>query len=433
MDEIAIAVRGVGKRYDLFESERARISHALWPRPRPAGAQVWALQDVTFDVRRGESVAVIGRNGGGKSTLLQILTGTLQPTLGEVTVRGRVSALLELGSGFNPEYTGRDNVILNGLLLGMQREQVLRRFDEIAAFADIGAALERPVKTYSSGMLMRLAFAVQVAVDPEILIIDEALSVGDFFFQQKCFRYILGLRERGVTLLFVSHDMGAVRDLCTTGLFLKAGRVDFHGDNLEAIRRYLQTGDQGDAAPAPPAIAADLPPATTPPAIDHPVWRRTPQAPGAPRPKGEILAVGVSDASGAPAQAVRIGSAVVFRILFRSHCDEPLHVNLVLKNRYDQVVTATGSYTLKTPLPELAPDDEAVYEIRVQPLVEAGHYSFTASLAQPDANGGSGTIVDETPLLGPIQVTWDYAGEVPPFYGMFGLPASGRFMVGQDA
>ena len=438
MDDNAIRVRGVGKRYRVFDSERARLLHALWPRPRPGAQDVWALRDVSFEVKRGASLAVIGRNGGGKSTLLQILTGTLTPTQGEVEVKGRVSALLELGSGFNPEYTGRDNVVLNGLLLGLTREEILRRFDEIAAFAEIGAALERPVKTYSSGMMMRLAFAVQVLTDPEILIIDEALSVGDFFFQQKCFRYIRGLRERGVTLLFVSHDMGAVRDLCTMGLFLKGGRVDYFGDNLEAIRRYLRKDEEGGDNEAGglrdgEAMPEPAMPEPAMPAMASPLWaadeRRGPAA-GA---KGRILGVGVFDSAGSPTQRTRIGEDIVFRVHFRAHCEEPLHVNVVIKNRHDQIVTVAGSYTLRTEVPRLKRDGEAFFEVTVCPLLEAGNYSFSVSLGQPTGIGGAGSVVDETPWLGPLQVVWDYHNEIPPFFGMVGLKAAARFVVPLDS
>ncbi|MGZ5084199.1 MAG: ABC transporter ATP-binding protein, partial [Usitatibacter sp.] len=340
MDDIAIAVRDVAKRYQVFSSERGNLLHTLWPGYRAGMQEIWALQDISFEVRRGDSVAVIGRNGGGKSTLLQILAGTLTPTRGEVRVNGRVSALLELGSGFNPEYTGRDNVMLNGLLLGLSRQEILRRFDEIAAFADIGDAIERPVKTYSSGMMMRLAFAVQVLTDPQILVIDEALSVGDFFFQQKCFRHIRGLREKGVTLVFVSHDMASVRDLCTTGVYLKAGRIDYLGDNLEAIRRYLSH----DESPAPAAesthgeSSAQSLAAST---LDEPFWKR-PAGEIPPGSKGAILGIGVADSAGNAVQQIRIGKELVFRVLFRSSCPEPLHVTIVIKNRYDQIVTATG-------------------------------------------------------------------------------------------
>src|SRR6185295_15923251 len=204
---------------------------------------------------------IIGRNGSGKSTLLQIITGTLVPTTGELAVNGRVSALLELGSGFNPEYTGRDNVMMNGLILGLGRDEIARRFDEIAAFAEIGDAIDRPVKTYSSGMLMRLAFAVQVLTDPDILVIDEALSVGDFFFQQKCFGHMRALCEKGVTLAFVSHDMGTVRDLCGRAIYLRDGRVAFAGETSLAIHHYLADRGGGNGAShfSEAAAPADLP------------------------------------------------------------------------------------------------------------------------------------------------------------------------------
>lgn len=427
MADIAIRARGLSKSYQVYDSQRARLMHALWPGHRSGVQELWALRDVSFEVKRGESLGVIGRNGGGKSTLLQILTGTLVPTEGAVQVNGRVCAVLELGSGFNPEYTGRDNVILNGLLLGLSREEILRRFGEIAAFAEIGDAIDRPVKTYSSGMVMRLAFAVQVLTDPEILIIDEALSVGDFFFQQKCFRYIHSLRERGVTLVFVSHDMASVRDLCTTGLFLKAGRVGYFGDNLESIRRYLRRDDEGGehdgtTAAAPGAVAGvasfDL---------QRPIWSA--DAARLERvAKGNLLAVGVFDAHGQPTQRTRIGDPIVFRVLYRSQCEEPLHLSVVLKNKHDQVVTVVGSYTSRTSIPPLKRGEEAIFEVTMHPLLEAGNYSFCVSLGQPDASGRSGTVIDETPWLGPLQVAWDYHNEIPPFYGMVGLKSEVRFV-----
>src|ERR1700682_106688 len=239
MTDIAISVRNISKCYRVFDDQRSRLLHAVWHKHTKGTQEVWALKDINFEIKRGESVAIIGRNGGGKSTLLEILTGTLTPTTGEVKVNGRVSGLLELGSGFNPAYSGKDNVILNGLLLGLSREEILSRFVEIEAFAEIGAAIDRPVKTYSSGMMMRLAFAVQVLTDPDILIIDEALSVGDFFFQQKCFTYIRSLREKGVTLLFVSHDMGTVRDLCNRAIWLDEGHLQFVGETQLAISQYF--------------------------------------------------------------------------------------------------------------------------------------------------------------------------------------------------
>jgi lipopolysaccharide transport system ATP-binding protein len=393
--------------------------------------EVWALKDINFEIKRGEAVAIIGRNGGGKSTLLEILTGTLTPTTGDVKVNGRVSALLELGSGFNPEYSGRDNVILNGLLLGLSRDEILGRFDEIESFAEIGKAIDRPVKTYSSGMMMRLAFAVQVLCDPEILIIDEALSVGDFFFQQKCLSYIRGLCAKGVTLLFVSHDMGTVRDLCERGIFLNKGRLGFDGINLEAIRHYLQVAST--LSVNVPSLATDVPGFKLKGIggslkIAEPFWSLGSNELAQRQAKlVYIIAVGIFDEDGTPITSARMGSKIKIRVHFKSLCKELVHVHLVIKNRYDQIVTAIGSYNMKIPLPALQVGQEAIFELDIQMLLEAGEYVLSASLTQPSACGATGTIIDETPWLGPIQVSWNYSEEIPPFYGLAGMNCSARF------
>lgn len=197
-----------------------------------------ALKDVSFEVKRGEAVGIIGRNGSGKSTLLQLIAGTLQPTSGSIRAHGRVTALLELGAGFNAEFTGRENVFLSGAVLGLSQRDMERRFDEIAAFADIGEFIDQPVKTYSSGMMMRLAFAVNTCVDPDILIVDEALSVGDAPFQAKCFRRLRHLIDKGVSLLFVSHDLGTVRSICSRALWLKSGQTEKWGEAKDVAREY---------------------------------------------------------------------------------------------------------------------------------------------------------------------------------------------------
>jgi lipopolysaccharide transport system ATP-binding protein len=201
--------------------------------------EFWALNDVNFEVGKGQTVGIIGQNGSGKSTLLQIITGTMAPTLGEVKTRGRTAALLELGSGFNPDFTGRENVYLNGSLLGLTYAQIDEKFDYIAAFAEIGDHLDQPVKTYSSGMMLRLAFAVQVAVETEVLIIDEALAVGDARFQMKCFKRLEELKARGTTILFVSHATELVRSFCDFGLVLDKGKTIFWGDAKTATVKYL--------------------------------------------------------------------------------------------------------------------------------------------------------------------------------------------------
>lgn len=238
-DDMVIQVKSVGKLYRIYDKPQDRLKDMIfWRFGRRYGHDFWALRNIDFSVRRGEMVGVIGRNGSGKSTLLQIVSGTLSPTEGEVMTRGRVAALLELGSGFNPEFTGRENVFLNGSILGLSREEMDARFDEIAAFADIGEFIDQPVKTYSSGMFVRLAFAVQTSVDPDILIVDEALAVGDVFFRQKCFQHIENLRKRGVAILFVSHAMMDVEQLCDRAILLEKGELLFEGHPSEVVRWY---------------------------------------------------------------------------------------------------------------------------------------------------------------------------------------------------
>lgn len=224
--EIAISVRNAGKKYMLYDRPQDRLKQSLfWRWGRSYGREFWALRDVSFEVRRGESVGIIGRNGSGKSTLLQIIAGTLQPTTGTVEVKGRVAALLELGSGFNPEYTGRENVLMNGAILGLSRREMEERYEDIAAFADIGEFIDQPVKVYSSGMAMRLAFAVQLVVPKEILIVDEALAVGDEAFARKCLRAMEEFQDSGGTILLVSHDTQTINRRCQEAILLVRGRM----------------------------------------------------------------------------------------------------------------------------------------------------------------------------------------------------------------
>jgi lipopolysaccharide transport system ATP-binding protein len=255
-DDIVISVENVSKAYRIWNDPGARLKSPLidsLARLLPVGApsrsrlqakaasyyrDFYALKDVSFQVHKGEGVGIIGRNGSGKSTLLQIIAGTLQPTTGIVQVRGRVAALLELGSGFNPDFTGRENVYLNAAVLGFTRKQTDEKFDSIAAFADIGDFIDQPVKTYSSGMMMRLAFAVQTAVEPEVLIVDEALSVGDTPFQARCFARIRSLLDKGCASLFVSHDIGTVRAFCREAVWLNAGLAAAQGASNQVCGAY---------------------------------------------------------------------------------------------------------------------------------------------------------------------------------------------------
>jgi lipopolysaccharide transport system ATP-binding protein len=219
--DFAIKVSELGKCYHVYEKPSHRLLQMIWRGTKDYFKEFWAVENVSFEIRRGETVGIIGRNGAGKSTLLQMICGTLNPTRGAISVNGKVAALLELGAGFNPEFTGRENVYLAASLYGLTSEQIDARFDAIATFADIGDFIEQPVKTYSSGMFVRLAFAVIAHVDADILVIDEALSVGDAYFQQKCMRFLGSFQKRGGTLLFVSHDMGAVNALCASAILLR--------------------------------------------------------------------------------------------------------------------------------------------------------------------------------------------------------------------
>jgi lipopolysaccharide transport system ATP-binding protein len=244
--EIAIKVENLSKCYQIYDTPRDRLKQFIFPKTqRMLGMQskqyfkeFWALRDVSFEVKKGETVGIIGRNGSGKSTLLQMICGTLNPSSGSIKTNGRIAALLELGSGFNPEFTGRENVYLNAAVLGLGKEETDQRFDEIVAFAEIGEFIEQPVKSYSSGMMVRLAFAVAINVDPQILVVDEALSVGDELFQRKCFSRIEAIRAAGATILFVSHSGGTVVELCDRALLIDTGERLAMGYPKQMVARY---------------------------------------------------------------------------------------------------------------------------------------------------------------------------------------------------
>jgi lipopolysaccharide transport system ATP-binding protein len=246
-DEIAVRVSDLSKCYQIYDRPPDRLKQSVLPKlqrlirkpPRQYYREFWALKDVSFEVKKRETVGIIGRNGSGKSTLLQIICGTLTPTSGTIETNGRIAALLELGSGFNPEFTGRENVYMNAAVLGLSKEEVDARFDEIAAFADIGEFIEQPVKIYSTGMYVRLAFSVIAHVDAEILVVDEALAVGDAVFIQRCMRFIRSFQEHG-TLIFVSHDTSAVQNLCKTGIWLGNGQIQKMGTSKNVAEAYLQ-------------------------------------------------------------------------------------------------------------------------------------------------------------------------------------------------
>jgi homopolymeric O-antigen transport system ATP-binding protein len=248
----AISVEGVSKCYQVYARPRDRLAQALLGSRRTLYREFWALRDVSFEVPRGETLGIVGRNGSGKSTLLQVICGTVAPTQGVARVEGRVAALLELGSGFNPDMTGRENVYMNGAILGLEEREIDARFDAIVAFSEIAAFLDQPIKTYSSGMTLRLAFAVAINVDADVLVIDEALAVGDARFQLKCAKAMDRLRDAGKTLLFVSHDPSAIKRLCSEAIVLEAGRMLLRAIPNAALNIYskLLASDRGAEAVA---------------------------------------------------------------------------------------------------------------------------------------------------------------------------------------
>ena len=300
--DYAIRVSGVSKVYPLYEKPQDRLKQMLWPGLQKNRDEFRALQDIHFEVRRGETVGIIGRNGSGKSTLLQIICGTLTPTTGTVQKTGRLSALLELGSGFNPEFTGRENVDLNGAILGLSREDVEARFDRIAAFADIGPFIDSPVKHYSSGMFARLAFAVAVHVDPDILVVDEILAVGDAAFQRRCLSKFYEIRERGCTILFVSHDQYQVKSVCQRALYLQQGRQVVFGPAQQVIDQYLVDMEKSAAPAAPAPDSAAL-------ALADPPFR--------------ITRIALTDSAGHAVDTVTTGQSVHLSFDFVAQVDPP--------------------------------------------------------------------------------------------------------------
>jgi lipopolysaccharide transport system ATP-binding protein len=428
--DFAIKVQNISKCHHIYDNPSDRLKQFIVPRvqklilqkPKQYFHDFWALKDVSFEIKKGDAFGVIGRNGSGKSTLLQMICGTLTPSNGSVQTNGRIAALLELGSGFNFDFTGRENIYLNGSILGLSVEEIDNRIDKILAFADIGEFIDQSVKTYSSGMFVRLAFAVQVNVDPEILIVDEALSVGDFFFQQKCFSKIREMRAEGLTLLFVSHDMGTVRDLCPKSIYLLNGEVAFVGDSQEAIRTYLSGGAALAAIESLPSLVESMVTEEVETSLEDAMkvalWRRDTASLNNDH---RLLAVVVRDVNGMPVTSVRMGGKLIFQVYFRTLLDEKGHISLIIKNSYDQIVSSTGSYPMGWAALSTKGSSYGIIEFDMDCMLEAGLYSIMVSCGLPIALN-QGELLDQTGWLGPLQIDWNFEFEKAPFLGMFGLP-----------
>lgn len=441
-DRPAIIAECLGKAYRIWDSPEARLSAALTTlaasvlpaqsklrrgieaRARRGCRDFWALQEISFTVRRGESVGVIGRNGSGKSTLLQLIAGTLQPTTGSARTHGRVAALLELGSGFNPEFTGRENVWLYAAVLGLSRPEIASRFDAIAAFADIGDFIDQPIKTYSSGMLVRLAFAVAISIDPEILIVDEALSVGDVFFQQRCFARIRELLARGTTFFLVSHDTAAVQNLCSRALFLENGRLLYAGPPEECVSRYnarYTTQQAAAASSAPVSASAPVPEAEHAYLVAHNLLPHARSRHGDRRL--EIIALALRNSAGTAAPQIPLGQTLRIEVLLRAHVAIPNpSYGFHLFDRMGNLLFGAGNLQLgqrAEPLPAGALV-KVTYELAMS--VQPGPYTFNVAVGEPVAeNHNLGHFYDVCEGLGPVEVLAPTVG-VWPFYGLANVP-----------
>ncbi|MPQ57268.1 ABC transporter ATP-binding protein [Duganella sp. FT27W] len=370
----AITVTGLGKAYKQYPTRWARLAEWLLPWRGPRHRAHWILQDIDFHIAAGEAVALIGINGAGKSTLLKLITGTTLPTVGSVATHGRVAALLELGLGFHPDFTGRQNVLMAGQLMGLDADRITALMPEIEAFAGIGDYIDQPVRVYSSGMQMRLAFSVATCERPDILIVDEALAVGDVFFQQKCFDRIRGFTAAGTTLLFVSHSMGTVMDICDRALYIRQGRLAFDGAPRTAADRYQAellghapadaVADTTAAISADPQVnlpaaarfdhAAGAAPVNAQPASAADDLQRVAGAPVLAGSAGSIvttttdcLGAAFVDAGGAPLATIISDQQVRLRIDYRVHraLDDP-HIGFKIRNRHGVVLFETNSYCM---------------------------------------------------------------------------------------
>lgn len=390
-----MSVRDVGKRYRMYAQPQDRLKQMVFGRfGRHYGEDFWALRHVSFEVAPGERFGVIGRNGSGKSTLLQMIAGTLAPTEGEVQIQGRVAALLELGSGFNPEFTGRENVFINGAIQGLSREQVAARFDDIAAFADIGEFIDQPVKVYSSGMFVRLAFAVSTSVEADVLLIDEALAVGDVFFRQKCYRRLEGLRDRGVAVILVSHAMGDIEEFCGRALLLDHGQPQFVGPSVEAVKRYYLIESRHRAGLPVGAPGADEARPDGAREAGSRVGAGSPLVPLQPVPEAAQVSdgwarctgVAVCDEAGAETRVFEQGQRAVFWYEFELLRDAEVPIaGLVIQSDKGTLVHGKGTLEAETAVPEgMRAGDRLRVRHEIALEIGLGEYTFEVGLAMLD-------------------------------------------------
>ncbi len=397
-DAVAVSVRNVSKCFQIYSKPEDRLKQSVLPRVQGMFGRMkksyfrefWALRNISFDIRKGETLGVIGRNGSGKSTLLQIICGTLTPTSGAVEVNGRVAALLELGSGFNPEFTGRENIYMSCAVLGLSPEMIDARYEKIVAFADIGDFIEQPIKTYSSGMYVRLAFAVIVHADADILVIDEALSVGDTVFTQKCKRFLRKFIETG-TLIFVSHDAASVLALCQSCIWIDKGELRMQSTAKTSINAYTQdcmeiiAGDdlRFEGIPAPRAIASDIKaPQQIVPEVQASFFEDIANAEGWKTQNAQLVSIRIANDKGQPAASFFGGEMLELTIsaVAKAQIASPI-IGFIVKDRSGQSLFGEHTYgESAVPVAEAGQNLIARFVFAL-PMLPSGDYSMTVSIA----------------------------------------------------
>jgi lipopolysaccharide transport system ATP-binding protein len=378
-----VEFRGISKSYPIYASPGARLKELASLNRISFHRDFLALSDISFEIQRGETFCIVGENGSGKSTLLQIVAGILHPTQGEVIVRGRVAALLELGAGFNPEFTGRDNVYINAAILGLSRKEIDAKLRQIEEFAEIGEFIDQPVKTYSSGMSVRLAFAVAIHVDPEILLVDEALAVGDIYFRQRCLRKVHEMRAAGITILFVSHAVSEVKAIGDRAMWLEAGKLKDLGNPGTVVTRYMAAMVEKDNAyltglhhktqsvKHAPVTAPEI--AETIPNIDHRFGDG----------RAEIIGIAILDPGGQPVYLLEPSSDIVVRISVRAHEDIALPmVGFMMRNHIGLDFAGTNTAREAFDLPPMAAGDVYTVDFHIHlPELYPSSFSFSPAIA----------------------------------------------------
>lgn len=365
-----IRVSGLGKAYKKYPSQWSRLAEWIFPVGKLRHENHWVLRDIDFQLRAGEAVGIVGSNGAGKSTLLKLIAGTIRPTCGSISCAGRVAALLELGMGFHPDFTGRQNAVMGSQLLGLSLEEIDRLLPEIEAFAEIGEYIDQPVRTYSSGMQMRLAFSVATAQRPDILIVDEALSVGDSYFQHKSFERIRSFRRDGTTLLIVSHDRYAIQTVCDRAILLEAGRVCMQGLPVDVLDYYNAMMAERDHQTINQHVLPD---------------GRISTISG--NGEASIAQIRLLDRHGMPVSAVEVGDPLCLEVGIEVFAPLPrLVLGFLLKDRLGQAVYGINTHRLKQPLTELQPGDQACYQFHFPARLGKGSYSVTLSLSREDSH-----------------------------------------------